>query len=202
MRFISCLAIFTLSLLFPCVAFYTQPATAHTIALSMSQYSPSECQMGNDSGPGLRTVYVHHITAGSFGSRFMVSADPGANLAFVSEDHPFAMTVGNTQDGITICYGTCTPYPVVVAITYMSLGPTQNCSRISVVPHPGAEVIGSINCYGDPEPVSSDGIYVVAPGDACGCPSSQTFLGTPTVFGCSPVPVETSTWGHVKALYR
>ncbi len=47
-------------------------SNALRIELSMSPYG-QDCQMGNDAGPGLRTVYVLHGGSGMLGVRFKVS---------------------------------------------------------------------------------------------------------------------------------
>jgi len=174
-----------------------------TIELSVNEFG-QECQMINDSGPGLRTVYVRHIfTPGSMGSRFRVSLDPGVTLTYISETHTFPMTLGDTQSGISICYGVCmVPLEVLVTITYMYYGSSVTCPRLRVLPHPDAETIEVINCLGTPEGARAQDMFVVAPNGACGCPTQTAFPGMPKTFTCTPVPVQSKTWGAVKALYR
>ena len=176
--------------------------SADTLELSMSPYG-RDCQMINDSGPGLRTVYVNHVfTFGARGARFRLSLDPGATLTYVSETHVYATTTGNTQDGISMCYGACVEGGMVAAVTYMYLGSSVNRPRLRIVPHPDAETVDVIDCYEIPQAASVLDMFVVAPGQGCGCPTSQTFPGAARFFDCLPLPIENKTWGGVKALYR
>lgn len=185
-----------------CLIFLSTVVRADTIELSMSPYG-RDCQMINDSGPGLRTVYVNHVyTFGSRGARFKLSLDPGATLMYVSETHAYSMTVGNTQDGISICYGACVVGGMIASVTYMYLGSTVNCPRLRVVPHPDAETVDVIDCYGVPQVASVSDMFVVAPGQGCGCPISRTIPGAAGFFDCTPLPIESKTWGGIKALYR
>jgi hypothetical protein len=174
-----------------------------TIQVSAEQFA-YDCQLTNDSGPGLRTVYVRHeFNIGATASRFKLSLGPGVSMTYVSETHPFPMTAGNTQDGISVCYGECTPGPLVlVTVTYMFIGATSQCSRLNVVPHPLAQTVDVIGCLGIPETAAASDMYVLAPGAICGCPDSHAFAGNPQTFGCLPVAVETTTWGAIKALYK
>lgn len=187
----------------PAVATQPEGALVPTIEVSAEQFA-YDCQLTNDTGPGIRTVYVRHeFNIGATASRFKLAMGPGATMTYISESHSLGMTAGNTQDGISVCYGACMPGALVVAtVTYMFNGSTANCSRLSVVPHPSAETVEVIGCTGVPEIASTSDLYVLAPGAICGCPSPQVFAGTPQSFDCSPVSTESVTWGAIKALYR
>lgn len=183
---------------------WADSAGADTIVVSTSPFG-GDCSMDNTSGPGLRTVYVHHQHTGSFGTRLRVALDAGVTMNYISETHPFPMTVGNTQDGLTVCYGACLPPassgPVAV-ITYMYLGQTSSCPSLRVVPHPDAETVEVIACDGTAEsPVLRD-LPIPPPNESCGCGSQYQLVGVPHIFDCTPLPVENKTWGAIKALYR
>lgn len=183
------------------------PASAQfdpEIEISASQYA-YECQLINDSGPGVRTVYVryNYNYGGSTASRFMVTLAPGVDMTYLSETHPFSGTVGDTQNGITVCYGECTTGLIIVAsIDYMYNGSTVSCGRLQIVPHPDAETVETMGCDGSSStPIVRD-MYILAPGGICGCPAAHTFSGTPQSLDCSILAVAAKTWGAVKALYR
>lgn len=177
-------------------------AVAHTIEVSASQYG-YECQLGNDQGPGLRSVYViHAFNAGAFASRFRVSLGSGATMSYVSETHAFATTLGDTQSGMTVCYGACVENTLVATMTYMSYASDDNCSKVLVLPHPSAETVEIIDCYGVPRVATVRDLNILAPGGICGCPTAHGFPGTAQYFDCVPLPVENKTWGAVKALFR
>ena len=154
--------------------------------------------------PGERTVYVvHTFNTGTTAARFKIESGPGNTMTYLSETHYFASTLGNTQDGISVCYGTCTFDNVpIVSITYMAYGTSSSCSRLLVVPHPSAQTVEAINCGGVASGAYGEDLTLHFPGGGCGCPVTHYFPGTPQVFNCSPVAVQNTTWGAIKALYR
>ena len=155
-----------------------------------------------DNSPGLRTIQVLHIhTPGAIASRFKLEAGPGMTMTYVSEVHHIPMTVGNTQTGISICYGSCSLDQLLVTVTYMAFGTSDNCSQIRVVPHPAAYTVEAMRCDRIPVYAVARNLYVQrVPGD-CGCPDGQLYPGLPQPFDCGPVPVRATTWGGIKALY-
>ncbi len=177
---------------------------AHTIEVSASEFQ-YECQLSNTSGPGLRTIYVRHtFNPGSIASRFKVMAGPGATMTYLSETHPFLSTEGNSQSGLSVCYGACIPGDVLVAsIAYFSSGTDENCSKLLVVPHPLAETVEVLDCAEQPAAAFVRDLHIRAPGGVpCGCPVGHGFQGVARQFDCSPVPTAGRTWGAIKALYR
>jgi len=160
------------------------------------------CQI-TDVTPGLHTLYVvHAFNAGMVASRFKVQSGPGCTLTYVSEVHYFPSTIGNTQTGISVCYGQCTTGDQVIAsIDYMGLGTSSSCSQMLIVPHPLAETVEAIKCSGVPTRTFVQDMFV-GHNSGCGCPSAHGFAGTAQTFNCLPIAVAASTWGAIKALYR
>lgn len=155
-----------------------------------------------DAAPGLHTVYVlHTLNIGTKATRFRIEAGPGMTMTYVSETHAFPQTVGNTQTGISICYGDCLLADMaLVSMTYMGYG-TSTCGKLLVVPHPTADVVEAINCNDVPVRTFVKDMYVESSPGSCGCPLVRSLQGTPQYFDCSPVSVESTTWGAIKALY-
>ena len=170
------------------------------IALS-SQPNQIACNL-IDQAPGLRTVYViQTLNSGSIASRFRVVTGPGSTLTYVSETAHFG-AVGNTQSGISMCYGDCTAEDLLlVTISYMAYGTSLPCGQQQIIAHPAAQTVEIMNCGSVPERASVQPMFVEGPGGICGCPSPHLVTGTPQTFGCQPVPVSTSTWGAIKGLY-
>lgn len=171
-------------------------------AISVSSSSLSyECEM-LDAAPQIRTVYVlHTLNAGTTASRFRLVAGAGMTMTWMSETHAFASSLGDTQSGLSVCYGSCTTGDVLIAsVTYMAFGTSANCSELRVVPHPDASTIEAIQCDGVPIRTFGRNLRL-STGSPCGCPSSSAFPGTPANFTCEPVAVKASTWGAIKALY-
>lgn len=155
--------------------------------------------------PGERTVYVvHRFNPGMNAARFKIESGPGITMTYVSEVHYFASTVGNTQDGISVCYGTCTlGNQLIASITYLAYGTSSQCSRVHVVPHPSAQTVEAIKCNGVATRTYVEDLVISHAGTGgCGCGDTHGFAGTAQVFGCLPVAVENTTWGAIKALYR
>jgi len=178
--------------------------SAHTIEASAEQFQYN-CQLTNDQGPGIRTVYLRHtFNSGSTASRFRVTSSPGVTMTYVSETHSFATTLGDSQSGLSICYGACLPGDVILgSISYLSSGTDENCSRVLVVPHPLTETVEVLTCNATPVAAFVRDLHVIAPGGApCGCPSGHGFAGEAHQFGCTALPVAVTTWGKVKALYQ
>lgn len=160
--------------------------------------------------PGLHTVQVvHRFSIGTLAARFKVVSDPGMTMTYVSETHPIAHSLGNTQDGLAVCYDECMGGSMVVAvITYMGYGTTTSpCSKIRVVPHPLAETLDVVNCDGQPEVATGTHLEVrTSLSGGCNyCTShmdATTYPGSAKFFNCVGLPTEPSTWGRVKELYR
>jgi hypothetical protein len=177
-------------------------AQFHTIEVSAEPYQ-YECLLFNDV-PGVRTVYVRStFNSGSTASRFKVTLGAGVTLTYLSEVHPFAMTVGNTQAGISVCYGDCVWGDLLLAtIDYMAYGTGPNCGEILVVPHPDSQAVEILDCDGSPRAAWIRDVAIPSPGNFCSCPSPHLSAGNPKLFDCTPTPIEATTWGAVKALYR
>jgi hypothetical protein len=159
-----------------------------------------------DNQPGVHTINVYHrFTGGALAARFRVEAGPGVTMIYAGETHPFSSTVGNSQSGIEVCYGTClAPGDIpLVTISYLSFGTSAPCSELRVVPHPAAEVVETMDCNGTPQNVWG-GVLLINPSVLCAdCEGTATrFPGTPESFSCAPLAAQASTWGTIKALYR
>lgn len=187
------LALAALFILFPSLS-----TAQATLELSAGPYTYF-CQL-NAPGP-VRTIYVRHtFHTGAAASRFRIEQGPGVTMTYLSETHPFPLSIGDSQTGLSVCYGGCLHGSLIVAtIDYMSYGSDQNCSEVLIVPHPDAEVVEVIDCLG----ISSTAwVREISVGEFCACPDPHTFAGNPETFDCQPLPVESKTWGGVKALYR
>lgn len=164
-----------------------------------------ECQLLNDAGPGLRTVYLRHsFNIGSTASRFKLALSPTATMTYVSEAISFASVAGNTQSGISVCYGPCVDGTILIGtVTYMSAGTDGNCSQLNIVAHPNAETVEILRCDGTPRAAYTRDLHILAPfGTPCDCPPVHLYKGTPKSFDCTTVAVRKTTWGQIKALYR
>lgn len=175
-----------------CLAILLCAGVAHGQAGHVSCYDDS---LGMDtcfwdSFPGIRDVYViHKATPGATASQWMV-VNNGMQCTYLSESSPL-VKVGSAFSGISVSYGGCLPGDIVLLkITFYCLGSTPNCAYL--------EVVG--------DPITPTGMVEVID-----C-SSQKLLGVGGRMYVNPdatcnydwcvFPVEGSSWGRVKSLYR
>jgi hypothetical protein len=124
-------------------------------------------------------VYIAHTDfQGSVGVIFSTVASPGFTGVWVSETSQF-LNIGTTPTGINVGYGACLSGPVIIATAEYQMFGTSSCSQLSIAPFPDF-----------PNPVCLECFYEYP------CVNNGRLL-----VNCA-VPVEPTTWGKVKALYR
>lgn len=181
-----------------------RPAQAQVEIEASDVPHASSCMLDNDQGPGLRNVYIRLVfNNGATAARFAVALGPGVTMTYVSESTAYA-SVGNTQDGITICFNNCLlGEPMIATVTYMSYTTDARCSEVRIVPHPAAQTVEVRKCNGSTVVAYAQDLQIVPPATMpCLCSNPHLFPGTPSSFDCAPVAVEGTTWGRVKALYK
>jgi hypothetical protein len=141
-----------------------------------------------DNVPGTLTVFiVHEPTPWTLATWFKITPSNGFTGMWLSETTPF-LFLGTSPTGIQIAYGTCLEGPtLVLEVTYSVFGTSEPCSYLEVGAHP------EMDCGG---PYTEGCPYFEM---ETGIGGRLTINPTPQ---CSPAPVEPSTWGRVKALYR
>ena len=148
----------------------------------------TDCNL-TDAAPGLASYFAVHVYhAGATACQFsapMPACMIGAT--YLSDTAVFGVTIGNSQTGVAIGYGTCQGAPThVLTINYFAGGATTACCRYPVLPDPNVvsgliEVVDCTNALIS----ATGGMGIINPDQTCFC----------------DVPVEDSTWGQVKALY-
>ncbi|MFQ5511088.1 MAG: hypothetical protein ACE5EO_04500 [Candidatus Krumholzibacteriia bacterium] len=142
---------------------------------------------------GLVSVYVvHQNTAGATAAQFaapMPSCWTGG--VYLSDTSNWPVTIGNSQTGVAVPYGSCIPSPNhILTINYFVTVPNgATCCQYPVLPDPAAP-------SGHIEVVDCSGSLVFGDGSAC-------FINPNASCAClaAPTPVEDTTWGRVKAMY-
>jgi hypothetical protein len=169
------------------VCLATLSTRAHaTFRISLySDAALSECTL-SDASPSVINVYVAETSDEATGLQFRVAADPGFTGVWVSDSSPF-FTIGNSQTDLSIGFGACmVGHFQVLTIRYQLFG-TSTCSKLSIVATPGfAEPLCTACSFVEVRCSGYEALHVNCSGS----------------FDCNPVPVEPSTWGSVKALYR
>lgn len=152
-----------------------------------------------DAAPGLVVVYVVHVYAiGATAAQFSVDdvTWSGGAMTPLAEavTNPFikigtcANSLGGT--GCAIAYGGCYASPnMILTIQYFGSGLTPNCRYIQVMPDPSATPPGIYvtDCSDPPLLMGADGgAMVINPDPTCLC----------------DIPVEETSWGQIKSLYK
>lgn len=149
----------------------------------------TDCNI-TDGSVGLFSVYiVHVVTNGSTASQWLMEADPGFTAQYVGETSPFQTAIGDTQNGISVAYGSCLAGPFLVAtVNYFGQGTSTACALLSIVADPVAPSgqVEIVDCSFVKHLAPKGGQARVNPDGTCQC----------------NVATQTSSWGGIKALYK
>lgn len=161
-----------------------------------------------DSGPALAVAYVVHVNApGATASQFRVASGDGFNCAWLGDTTNFPTYIGNSQDGISIAYGSCLSSPIhILSINYFCQGLSETCSWLYICPDYSAPTgqIEVVDCNYN-KLIATGGVLWVNPDwVTCGCwVNASGAQKSPASPMCTPpTPVAPSTWGAVKSQYR
>ncbi|UCH84333.1 MAG: hypothetical protein JSW50_01195 [Candidatus Latescibacterota bacterium] len=147
-----------------------------------------------DGVPGLMAVHIvlpYYSAPGSGGvSACQFSAPQPAclNAQYLSDTHVFPVTIGNSQTGVAIGFGSCEQQPIhVLTINFFYQGPANECCFLWVRPSPDV-------ASGEIELVDCNNTLYYGKGGAA--------IIDPDENDCIQyVATELSTWGKVKSLY-
>jgi hypothetical protein len=152
----------------------------------------TECTLADIESRLAEVFVVHHVGALAGNSvviRFQLSASTGFTGSWVQDAVSAGMfAIGTSPDGVQIHYQACRTGDVaILRVTYQLSGTSSPCSFLPVEPYPGDDLIEPMDCsFTSHSPVG--GNLFVNPNESCPCEE--------------PVPVQATTWGRVKALYR
>lgn len=187
-----------------CVSLITLPrvAAADSISMVVGTQARGSCELGSDGGLVILSVVHWPQISGATGARYRVSACNSALVLFADVPR-FEGISGDFDSGYVVDYGECLEGPIVVQTLYfVGNGTSPANSSIRIMPHRDAAsgLVEETGCQNEvyyPEP---GGICIKSDGSACLCNQ----LGPPYHhIPCEEiVPVESSSWGQVKALYR
>jgi hypothetical protein len=190
-----------------CLILGTGAASANPCLIAVAAGSPgsiglfadvdaTDCNIVNLGG-GLITIHMIHVHHDGATAAMFKIVDGGTGWFPGAYTKPTAMTtIGAPLDGISIGYGV----PCATAPTYLgeqaffAAAAAPDCTYLSVVPHPEALTgkIEGVDCA-QTKTFPTGGQAIVNPTVDCDCG------------GCPPPPpnpVESTTWGAIKAMYR
>ncbi|UCG52671.1 MAG: hypothetical protein JSW58_03735 [Candidatus Latescibacterota bacterium] len=143
-----------------------------------------------DEMPGLLVIYVvqgYTIGDGATAAQFSAPQPECFEATYISDTQIFPVTIGNSQTGVAVGYGQCLTAPIhVLSINYFGEGLTGECCFYWLQPDPNVP-------SGEIEVVDCNSQLVFMPGGAGVINPDEGLCGT---------PVEPSTWGKVKSLYK
>jgi hypothetical protein len=145
-----------------------------------------------DNVPGqIYNIYVFHMYATEVAdAEFRVEQQAGANLAWLGDTGTLYPTMGTAPEGIMVLYWPfCLSSPLhILTITYQGTVSSADCSYLHVLGI--MEGVPPLAAGCDPYyPMTYEaggGSLVINPTDDCPC----------------DVPVEETTWGRIKSLYK
>lgn len=137
-----------------------------------------------DNG-GLIEVYVWHgYTLGATASEWMLDVTD-AGWTYLGDMNNFQLVIGTSITGVAIAYEACLANLIrLMTVNFYSATPAPDCTGIRIVPAPGKSYVRAVDC-------AENSVYAAA--GAAIVNVNQT---------CRIDPVESTTWGQVKALYR
>jgi hypothetical protein len=142
-----------------------------------------------DVVPSVVIIYVVHVMhTGAIGGQFSAPSPPCNLMIWLSDNWIMPVTIGDSQTGVSVGYGGCLAAPtLVLSMNFFAQGITPPCCTYPVLPDPAAPSgqIEVMDCASNLL-YATGGRAIINPTDNCGC----------------NVPVEETTWGRVKAMYR
>ncbi len=141
-----------------------------------------------DTG-GLVQVYLAHVfTDGATASQFKLDAP--LSWTHLGDTWNFTTVIGTSIAGVSVAYGACFTGPIALGVVNFFGGAVAGCTFMSIIPDPGAPSgqIEAVDCaLPDPNKLfPTGGGARINPDGTCQC----------------NVPVQDTTWGGIKALYK
>lgn len=147
------------------------------------------CNVANPSAVQYAYV-VLDATSGATAVQYALSDNTGGAIVWLADQYMFPLVLGNSQSGVAVSFGGCLQGQIHVQnVVYTVESEPGICTFIEFVPDPGAPTGGleAVNCSQVKWAPESDILTFRADG-TCWCSTIR--------------PVEASTWGRVKSLYR
>ncbi|MEJ2720863.1 MAG: FlgD immunoglobulin-like domain containing protein [bacterium] len=152
-----------------------------------------------DATPGLLQVYVVHIVEGEgVTASGYIAAKPACMTAtYLTDTNPFPLTVGNSQTGAYVLYGTCLSGAIhVQTINFLAYGTTPTCCQYAVTCDPlgwdqcDSGLLDVLDC--NSSHALGDGLIHTVNGDA-GCPCPLVPDNFPPATPSDPAPGDMTT---------
>lgn len=159
------------------------------IGLFADSLSFSNCELVDDQMAVVPIYIVHKGLLGATACQFMVAPGGGFDCTYLASTNRFQTTIGDPLMGVAVSYGSCLmPDILLITMIWFCEGLSPVCSWLEVVPHPASPTgtIDIVLCAGLLP--ATGGIMAVNNDGSCDCGGWH--------------PVDETTWGRVKSLYR
>jgi hypothetical protein len=157
------------------------------VVVLSSDRTGTSCNLADRTG-GICAYYVVHMEAiGATAVSFSAPVPSCFSGTWLSDTPTYPVTLGNSQSGVSVGYGSCLSSPIhVLTISFFCQGTTGDCCEYRVLPRPDA-LSGQVEVVDCSETLmyGSGGRAVINGNPGCPCGESS----------------EDSTWGRVKTLY-
>jgi hypothetical protein len=156
----------------------------------------ANCNLVARAGGAAFYYIVHVYTPGATGCEYWAPKPSCLSGTWLADTNAFPVTIGNSQIGVSVGYGTCRVAPILIqTITFLVIGETPQCCCYYIYPHPGVVPPGIyvVDCL-DNLLKASGGIGVINATSHCyDCDG----------YGCvnERIPVAETSWGRLKTLY-
>jgi hypothetical protein len=130
--------LFILSTVLILVAFGPAPDAGGAVVGLFNDLQATEPVI-HDAGPGLKSIYAFVIlTPGATATQFSAPVPACFKGAtWLADQAPFPVTIGNSQTGVAIGFGSCLASPIhVLTINVFAQGLTDSCCFYQVLPDP------------------------------------------------------------------
>ncbi|MEJ2722423.1 MAG: hypothetical protein P8181_14990 [bacterium] len=155
-------------------------------------YGGSDCNLSY-GGPGLFSVHVVHSRFDGATALQFAAPRPfcWTGATWLSDTDAFPIGIGNSQTGKAVGYGMCFTTPAhVTTVNYFVGSPTNKCCLYPVLPdfNISSGRVETVDCSGAVR-YAHGGYGMINPNASCACSDE-------------PVPVEKTTWGRLREIYR
>ena len=161
------------------------------IAVKADLQTPCAYVFTPPPGVVMSLYLVHESHTGATAVNFSALRPACFSGLWLSDTRVFPNTVGNSQTGVIVNYGSCLQAPThVLTMNFIVFGPTPPCCYYPVQPDPmnPSGHIESVDCASQ--------VWEAGDIPAIINPTPNCWDGI-----CVPIPVEDTTWGRVKAMF-
>lgn len=175
------------------------PVHGNSLSMSLTADGLGGCVLADDSGVIVFYV-IHWPSTDAAGVHYRISTCQSTLIWLTDTFSPGMTFTGDSQSGVDVQYPSCLSGPIAVqTVAFFGAGDSPADSGIKLLPHPDSQSgqVEADRCGGGVDLLDAGGVCIRP--ITCFCNQ----LGPPYhSIPCLTVPVEHSTWGKVKAMYR